>query len=96
MPEPARIAPEATVNGALPRLPATLRVPAATVQPAVSVFVPVSVQVLVPVFSWAEKPRYCAVGPSCEASKLALLVPPSASVPVAPVAVWTTTVPVRV
>ena len=42
--------------------------------------VPVSVQVLVPVFWKMPKPWYCAVAPICETSKLAFVVPPSASV----------------
>src|SRR5882757_694250 len=61
-----------------PRLPSvlTLSVPPATVQGVTAPVVPVSVQVLAPVFSNAPKPRYWAAGPIADTSKLALVPPP--------------------
>src|SRR5262249_53391077 len=80
VPVPASVPPLLTVMVELAIEPFTISMPALTVQGIAAELVPVSVQVLAPVFWNAPKPWYCALDPICETSKLAFVVPPSASV----------------
>ena len=93
VPVPASVPLLFTVMGELASVPFTASMPALIAQGSAAAFVPVSVQVLLPVFANSPKPRYCAPAPICETSKLALLVPPSASVSAA---VNATTLPMMV
>src|ERR1700722_4156872 len=80
VPVPATAPPLSTATVELVMAPLTLRVPALTVHGSAAVLVPVSVQVLEPVFSKMPKPSYCAEAPICDTSNEALVEPPSASV----------------
>jgi hypothetical protein len=81
---PSRSVPPLKVSPPLaaPRLASaeTPSVPPLIAHGVAAAVVPVSVQVLAPVFSYAPKPRYCAAGPICETLKLPLPAPTSASV----------------
>src|SRR3981081_3656179 len=59
-------------------------VPALRVHGVAAFVVPVNVQGLARVFSKFWKPRYCALPPICDTSKLPLVVPPRASVLLTP------------
>src|SRR5262249_61780472 len=74
--------PKLSVPELLPRLLSldTASVPALIAHEVTVLVVLVSVQVLVPVFWNTPKPRYSALPPICETSKLALPLPPSARV----------------